>query len=298
MKRTLLIVLSLLLPVGCALIKPAQRVEENPNALKLTFNKTGDPFGGTVASLTMPGMPPPLPGVAQSGADGAPVNPLLDFTSAFTGGPARSRTLEWRRSASEAASESRNTGRPLLIFLTDVRIPAASSLQSMLATKPETGTLIESLFVPLLVDYGDKDTRDSPYYRSVRDRYKPHGFPVLIAALPDGTEFSRQTGYSVETANTPEWDRRSLQWIKTAATQGAKALAARRKRLEPAGYREWKSKSGEPVFAKLVRVDANQAIFTGEWGGTFRTFVSRLGEAEQERLAQMQSAAHQEKPAL
>jgi hypothetical protein len=295
MKRIALTVLGLL-PAGCGLIKPKSQDATASNALTITFNKTGDPFGATVPVLTLPGMPPGGAPAAQENTAGATADPLLDFSSAFSRGPARSRTMDWRRSGSEAAVEARRSGRPFLILLTDEHIPAATSLQTMLAAQPDTGTLIETEFVPLLVDFGDKDTRDSLYYRALRDRYKPRGFPVLIAALPDGTEITRQTGYSTDAQTGPEWKRRTLQWVKAAAAQSGKTAAARRKRLEATGYREWSSKSGAPVFAKLVKVDANQAIFISEWGETFRTFVSRLAESEQARLVPGQDAAHQGNP--
>jgi hypothetical protein len=297
MKRAALVLLSLL-PAGCGMIKGNRTPPADPNALQLTFQKSGDPFGTVVPTLSLPSMPQATAAAgAQAGADGVPVNPLLDFSSAFSrSGPARSSTLDWHHSGTDAALESRRSGRPMLLFLVDSHIPAAISLQTTLATKPETGTLIESHFVPLMVDYGDKDTRDSLYYRAMRDRYKPRGFPVLIAVLPDGTEVSRQSGYTVETKDRPDWDRRTLEWIRSAGTQSEKAITARRKRMESSGYREWKSKSGAPVFAKLVKVDANQAVFVSEWGETFRTFTSRLAEEEQPRLQPPTAAVHQGKP--
>ena len=55
--------------------------------------------------------------------------------------------------------------------------------------------------------------------------------------------------------------------------------------MESTGYRLWGAPNGEKIFAKLIGVDANQATFTGEWGGEFRTFITRLSEADQEWIS-------------
>jgi len=196
-----------------------------------------------------------------------------------------SRIVNWRRSGSDAAAEARQLGIPLLIFFSNHATPTAAMLESMLNAAPEAASIGQH-FIPLYIDFGDKDTRDSPYYRAMLDRYKPRGYPVLLVVLPDGSEVTRQSGYAGETKLEPEWRKRTLQVINAAVAQSDKAAAVRRKRLEQEGYRTWTNNQGKPVFAKLELLDANQATFTGEWGVTFRTFTNRLSDSDRAAIEQ------------
>ena len=98
-------------------------------------------------------------------------------------------------------------------------------LEAMLNTAPEAAAIGQH-FIPLYIDFADKETRDSLYYRALLDRYKPRGYPVLLVALPDGTEVMRQSGYAGETRTEPEWRKRTLQFITAAVAQSDKAAAA------------------------------------------------------------------------
>jgi hypothetical protein len=229
------------------------------------------------------GVPPASSGAPAANHGGASsATPLFDFSSAFSGGGMTSRAVTWRRSGSDAAAEARRAGVPLLIFFSNRSSPTATMLEVMLNTAPEAATIGQQ-YIPLYIDFASKETRESLYYRAVLDRYKPRGYPVLLVALPDGSEVVRQSGYAGETRTEPEWRKRTLQFISAAVAQSDKAAALRRKRLEQEGYRTWTNNQGKPVFARLETLDANQATFTGEWGESFRTFTSRLSEAD--RLA-------------
>lgn len=253
------------------------------SASSVMINLPGDPSAPGSASLQLPGVPQAKPGASAAvSPEAAAASPVFDFSSAFSGGGMTSRIVNWRRSGSDAAGEARRTGIPLLIFFSNHATPTAAMLETMLNTAPEAAKVGQH-FIPLYIDFAGKETRDSLYYRALLERYKPRGYPVLLVALPDGTEVVRQSGYAGETRMEPEWRKRTLQFITAAATQSDKAAAVRRKRLEQQGYRTWTNNQGKPVFAKLEKLDANQAAFTGEWGETFRTFTSRLSESD--RLA-------------
>lgn len=259
----------------------------DPNNARVVVTPGQDPFTPTTVSLQLPGTANPFSAAAAAPAMGdntrATASPMFDFSSAFEGAGIHGRAINWRRSGTEAALEARRAGRPLLIFFANHTSPTATLLETMLGTAVEAGETARQ-FVPLYIDYADKDTRDSKLYRGLGDRYRVRGYPVLLAALPDGTELMRQSGYAGETKSEPEWRKRTLQFLKAAAAQSDKAVATRRKRLESEGYRTWSSREGNPVFAKLVSLDANQAVFTTEWGESFRTFTNRLAESDRKRL--------------
>ncbi|MEI6534549.1 MAG: hypothetical protein WCN98_04350 [Verrucomicrobiaceae bacterium] len=203
---------------------------------------------------------------------------LFDFSSSFQNSGSLQASARWKRSATEAISESRRTALPLLILLTHQMSQPGAELETMLGGVPELGNPDTQRFVLLRVDYADQNTAHSEYYLSLKKRYQPHGFPVLLVTLPDGTEVARQTGYS------SEWKSRTTQWINYAAEQSKKRAGTRRKEMEKFGYRMWSDRQGTQVWARLEKVDANQAVFISEWGEPFRTFISRLSDADQARL--------------
>jgi hypothetical protein len=240
----------------------------------------GDPSNPALASLNLPGMSS-RGSAAAAGAStaGGISNPMFDFSSAFSGSSMNSRIVDWRRSGSDAADEARRGGIPMLVFFSNHATPTSALLESMFNTTPDAVSIGKN-FIPVYIDYADQDTRDSPYYRSLQNHFKPRGFPVLLVALPDGTEVIRQTGYAAEPKMEAEWRKRTLQFLSAAPEKVEKAAAARRKRLESQGYRTWTNNEGKPVFAKLDQLDANQATFISEWGWSFRTFTNRLSDSD------------------
>lgn len=284
MKALLLLVVGGAL-TSCAYLGWFPKKSASSSAPQAMLANPGDPASAAFASLQLPGTSRRGTGtMAAAPASGAPSNPLFDFSTAFSGGGMTSRIVNWRRSGSEAADEARRAGIPLLVFFSNHATPTAAMLESMLNTAPEAAS-IGKHYIPLYIDFGDRETRDSLYYRSLLDRYKPRGYPVLLVALPDGTEVLRQSGYAAEPRTEPDWRKRTLQFLDVAAPARAdKAAAARRKRLEAQGYRTWTNNEGKPVFAKLELLDANQATFTSEWGWTFRTFTNRLSDSDRQAI--------------
>lgn len=203
---------------------------------------------------------------------------MFDFTSSFQNAGTAASLARWNQSGSEAISQSKRTGLPLLILFTHQLSQPGVELESMLNVLPELGNVAAPTCILLRVDFSNQDTARSDYYRSLKARYKPNGYPVLVMTLPDGTEVARQTGYH------PEWKSRTTHWMSYATEQSRKRTESRRKEMEKFGYRMWSDKQGTQVWARLDKVDANQAVFISEWGEPFRTFISRLSDADQARL--------------
>ncbi len=200
---------------------------------------------------------------------------MFDFSSSFQNtGPVPS-AFRWNQSASEAIAQSKRAGLPLLILFTHQMSQPGVELESMLGSVPELNNASVPPCVPLRIDFANQDTARSDYYRALKARYQPHGFPVLIMTLPDGTEVARQTGYN------SEWKSRTTQWVRSATDQSKKRMEARRKEMEKFGYRMWSDRQGKQVWAKLNGLEANQALFITEWGEPFRTFINRLSDADQ-----------------
>lgn len=204
---------------------------------------------------------------------------MFDFSSSFQNSGSGPSAVRWNQSASEAISQSKRTGLPLLILFTQQMSQPGVELETLLNVVPELNNAEAPSCVPLRVDFANQDTARSDYYRSLKTRYKLNGFPVLLMTLPDGTEVARQTGYN------SEWKTRTTQLVRYATEQSKKRTEARRKEMGKFGYRMWSDRQGTQVWARLDNVDATQAVFVSEWGEPFRTFISRLSDADQARLA-------------
>jgi len=214
------------------------------------------------------------------GADpGTPEGGMYDFSGVVQTGATAPSRVPWNRSAIDAAKKSRVTGKPLLILFTHLRSQPAQALENTLLLTPEFREMAEKEFVLLRIDYADEDTEDSDFYQDFKKRFKANGYPTIIVTAPDGTELSKISGYK------SDWQARHLQSLKAAVISATRLKDKRRKSLEAEGYRNWKNKTGEPVFAKLTKLDANMGTFTGEWGESFNTFLTRLGDEDQEYIA-------------
>jgi hypothetical protein len=252
----------------------------DPDNAQITLNKSGDPFAPTTASLKLPGLASSstpaeggFAGTAPASGEGAAPGSLFDFSSAFQN-PAQSRLAHWRRSGADAIQEARRTSLPLLILFTHESIDPAKEMEAALSNTPELASDTPR-FIPLRLDFSDKTTADSDFYRSFQDRYKPRGYPVLILALPDGTELTRQTGC------TKDMRTNINHWLDDAASRARSGLDLHRHKLESKKYRLWKNKDGHEIFARLESQDANQLTFTSEWGDPIHTFTNRLSQPDQ-----------------
>jgi hypothetical protein len=192
----------------------------------------------------------------------------------------------WHSSLTTATQDARRTGKPLLILFTHQGSNSAQALENTLVLTPEFRTLVTEQFIPLRINYGDTDTRQSPYYRDFKAKLEAKGYPTVVITLPDGTEIERIAGYNQKAAGeSSAYTKAYLKRLEIAVADSKKAVDARRQKLESQRYRTWTSKDGSKVFARLDTLDANMATFTTEWGEPFKTFLSRLSEEDQAQVA-------------
>jgi hypothetical protein len=232
---------------------------------------------GAAASTTTSADATPSPAGATPGGEGG----AFDFSSMIPGHSTGPTQVIWLRSATQAGSKSRLTGTPLLIYATSTASQPCHDMEATLMASPAFRSLTQESFIPLLVDYSDQDTSRSTLYRELKSRFEFHGYPTLVVTLPDGSEVSRLTGYKKEN------EKKYLESLQAAVEKAGKMASERRAKLEKGGgYRMWKNKDGNPVFAKLTALDANMGTFTGEWGESFKTFLTRLSPEDQAWIAE------------
>ncbi|TLD72621.1 hypothetical protein FEM03_00660 [Phragmitibacter flavus] len=248
--------------------------ENSPRGWALVYPELMNPGGGQVdASGTMMAADGGTPSTAAPG--------LFDFSSVLPQSSAAMGGLAWHPSATVAIEESRQKGRALLTLVTHQSSIPAKQMENTLLRAPDFRRVAEQQLTLLRVDFSNTEARRSDYYQSLKKRLKASGYPTLVLTLPDGTEVLNLAGYK------PEYHDSYLKRILHAAEKDVpKAIETRRERMEGQGYRNWHSKDGRDVFARLTKLDANQATFTGEWGNEFSSFTNRLSQEDQDWINQ------------
>ncbi|HSJ02356.1 MAG: hypothetical protein ACAI34_05530 [Verrucomicrobium sp.] len=222
---------------------------------------------------------------ADGGTPSATAGGLYDFSSVTGNASAVTSRVPWIKSAMDATELSRRSGKPLLILVNNRNSPSGQSIESTLVLQPDFKKLAEETYIPLRMDFADESTTKSDFYQAFKDQLKVRGYPALLVMLPDGTEVLRLSGYK------HEYEVPYMLRLRESVASCKKAVDARRKKLEPAGYRGWTDKKGVLVFAKLEKADANMLHLTTEWGTKFTTFTNRLSDADQEWIAKKQAEA-------
>jgi hypothetical protein len=114
---------------------------------------------------------------------------------------------------------------------------------------------------------------------AIKKAFKVRGFPTVILFGPDGQEINRWTGFITGRGH---W----LQQQIKQAVEGHEAVifATERRRAELAtrGYRTWTSAQGTPLFARLIRFDAETAVLRDESGAERSVRLKQLALPDRE----------------
>ncbi len=200
---------------------------------------------------------------------------LFDFSTVTQSSAQGTSRVAWKQSVTEAIDQARLTGKPILIFFTSQHSAPSMAMEKTMVLTKNFRVLVEENYIPLRVDYSDMDTQRSEFYKSFKEQMKPRGYPTLLVILPDGAEIMRLTGYKTE------YQENNIKRLQQAVEQSKKTAEQRRSKMLKEGYRLWTNKKDVDVFAKLTKLDANMGTFTGEWGNTFTTFITRLSDKDQ-----------------
>lgn len=188
-----------------------------------------------------------------------------------TGSPADAAPGGWHRSGETAIRLARGRGLPLVIWFAN---PVAGPLDEQLGAKvlytPETARVLARQAIGLRIDYGNETTRRSGYYQAFRKKYKVTGYPTLLFLQPDGSEVTRQTGFS------PGTEEARVQNFAHAVDQAARAWQNRKNDLGKSGFRTWHDQSGRAFFAKPLRREADGIVLIDPYRRVFRVPLERL----------------------
>lgn len=183
----------------------------------------------------------------------------------------------WYVDYKKALQQSRQEGKPLMIWFTSTRnSPFCKALSNELFSKPEFDTWARENVVRLRIDSHINGKTDSErvekrkYVEALKKRYKIMGHPVTLMLSPRGTQFGQYRGYKSGDADF-YWGR-----IKNAVRSANQDYVSWKSEMEKKGYRVWHSATGKTVFAKVARYSKGRIWLIEPDGRKTSTTVSRL----------------------
>ncbi len=303
------------LPEGPAITPPELFPEGMPGAVE---------FDGSDGIDGLP-LPPgdPVPALTPSPPADGRSTPLLPAPALTPGLPELELAARayWHRSPREAREISRRERKPLLIYFyqrmksapagpdgKSMGDPNVSISDDLLASKEfielaNNSMVLTMLFYPIgspsKTDYPEAKLAALAHFKS---HFKIKGFPTLLLLDENGREIERVSGYArrkthlgVEISTAPP----ILERLRTAVERREAVVAAadeRLRRLTAQNYREWTSKAGTKLFAKLVSATADEVTLMDETGALRRVPLEQLWIVDQavihrQNKGQQQAAA-------
>lgn len=212
----------------------------------------------------------------------------------------------WHRSPREARNLSRVERKPLLIFFYQKwkSAPAGPdggamadpniSLSDDLLASPQfiefanTHLVLTQLFYPI----GSPSKTAYPEARIAalahfKSHFKIKGFPTLLLLDENGREIERVSGYArrkthlgIQTSTAPP----IMERLRAAVQKRVASIAAadeRLRRLTSQNYREWTSRAGTKLLAKLVSATVDEVVLMDENGVLRRVHPQQLWIVDQ-----------------
>lgn len=190
----------------------------------------------------------------------------------------------WHTSYKEAAQQSRQNGKPMMIWFTDsMHSPLCRKLSDELFSKSEfEGWATESLVrlrvdatIPAKEKYTDLGVRKSKYVQELKKRYSVHGYPTVLLLMPGGEVHARYRGYR-KGGSEFYWAR-----LKQAVVKAEEGYGKWREKYESRGYRLWTSRDGRKTFAKIYRFKPGSVTLIDPDGKRGTTSFRKLSDADQ-----------------
>lgn len=211
------------------------------------------------------------------------------------------RSDAWELSESVARKRAQREGKPLLIWFTDSKqSPLCKTLSRELFSRPDFEAWAQDQVIRLRVDANP--SLDIPgrsleqmetmrvdvrrYVAEMKKRYKVMGHPAVLMLDPAGGVTGRFQGYRRGEAEF-FWGQ-----LKHAVTVAKRVDGEFRQKLAAQGYRQWTSRTGKSVYARLVRYRGGVLQLVEPDGTLSQTQLGQLGDADrewiQEQLKQRQ----------
>lgn len=196
----------------------------------------------------------------------------------------------WYRSFRQARRESMRTGKPLLIWFTRTGSPASpmcARLKREVFAAHDFGDWADENLIRLKVDAsgGERETNEfgqiassqiekRKYAEKLKEQFHVMGHPTLIVVQPDGAVYTQERGYD-RGGKKELWGKlkNAVLTIKHNHDIWERNMAAK-------GYRRWKGKNGQEVFAKLLRYREPYLLLAEPDGHKIKTSQKDLSKAD------------------
>lgn len=189
----------------------------------------------------------------------------------------------WHQSYTEATQQSRQTGKPLLIWFTDsMHSPTCRYLSEEVFSTTDFETWAMKHVIRLRVDKqipskersSDLGVRKSKYIKKLIKRYEVKGSPTVTLLKPGGEVYVNYRGYK-KGQGEYYWAR-----MKQAIVMIERDYDEWREKYEKRGYRLWENREGQKTFAKLYRFHSGSVTLVDPDGKRGKTPFHNLSDGD------------------
>lgn len=196
----------------------------------------------------------------------------------------------WHLSWRAARRESMRTGKPLLIWFTRTASPTSpmcKRLKSEVFAARDFGDWANEKLVRLKVDAsgGERDLNEfgqvpstqiekRKYAERLKEQFHVMGHPTLVVVQPDGAVYSQERGF--------RRGRKDELWgkLKNAVLTIEHNQKIWERKMAAKGYRRWKGKNGQEIFAKLLRYREPYLLLVEPDGNKIKTSQKDLSKED------------------
>ncbi len=238
----------------------------------------GTPTGGEVGGVRVAGITP------EEDIVWAPEDPDEAIDGGFEELWKSPDNKSWHQSYVQATQQSRQAGKPLLIWFTDsLYSPTCRQLSEEIFSTKDFEQWASEHVVRLRVDKRipaherstDLGVRKMKYIDKLIKRYGVNGCPTVTLLKPGGEVHVSYRGYKKGDGDY-YWAR-----MKQAVITIEKGYAQWREKYEKRGYRIWTNRDGRKTFAKLYRYRADTVTLVDPDGQRGKTSFNKLSAADQ-----------------
>ena len=195
----------------------------------------------------------------------------------------------WHLSFREASQQSKQTGKPMLLWFTDsMHSPLCRKLSEELFSTAGFESWASANIIRLRVDMSVAGTernsqlgiRKMEYAKKLKKRFGVNGHPTVFLLMPGGEMKANYRGYRAG-EHDYYWAR-----MKQAVVVAQREYGKWREKYESRGYRLWTSRDGRKTFAKLYRFRPGKVTLIDPDGERGTTSFNRLSDADQAWILQ------------
>ncbi len=219
-------------------------------------------------------------------------------------------SVYWYASPRQARKVSMELERPLFLLFTHSADKNSALLQEDILMHPDFKSMASKSLILTHLKYGrdalsaldreQKEAREAAL-ESIKQRFTIKSFPTVLLLDEKGKEMFRMSyhrtknPYTGETFSTAEYQLERLQDSVKYWTRARDEKAQKMERLAADGYRQWQSRSGSSLFAKMTYGNDEGIVLMDENNRKRSVYFSqlKLGDAEWARRAHRETTLGQ-----